>query len=492
MTERRPARAARGRGPGPFLVLAVILLVPALALFATHRWADAQISTGEPAPEPPLAGAPSTVLTSPMFTLRRMSTIVSRSLAIGDFRGEVEAFLPTIGDRSCVAVSVDGEPVGSANADLPVIPASTQKLLVAAAALEELGEDYRFTTTAAGAAPTAGAIDGDLYLVGGGDPLLSSDWYPTSNLERYPVTSPTRLEDLADALVAAGVTSISGNVVGDASRYDDEWFAPTWGVGVAGLEAGPYDSLMVNDSRVLNDPLKANDPAEGAAREFLRMLFERGIAVAGTATTGVAPPDAPDLASIQSAPMGDVVAEMLGNSDNNTAEMLVKELGFDDSGVGGREAGLGVIDRLLAEWSVDTTSIVLADGSGLSPDNRVTCTALLTVLQRFDADGPMGAGLPVAGQSGTLSDIFVDHPIAGRLLGKTGTLSNPPFNADPPGVKALAGYVLVDGGATIEYALVLNGPTISDQSEYRPVWNSLADVLATYPNGPTPAELGIG
>ena len=44
----------------------------------------------------------------------------------------------------------------------------------------------------------------------------------------------------------------------------------------------------------------------------------------------------------------------------------------------------------------------------------------------------------------------------------------------------------------IEYALVLNGPTISDQSEYRPVWTALADVLATYPNGPTPAELGIG
>ena len=110
-------------------------------------------------------------------------------------------------------------------------------------------------------------MQGDLYLVGGGDPVLSADWYPVSNLERYPVMSPTRLEGLADALVSAGVTSVSGNVVGDASRYDDEYFAPSWGVGVAGLEAGPYDSLMVNDSRVLNDPLKANDPAEGAARD---------------------------------------------------------------------------------------------------------------------------------------------------------------------------------------------------------------------------------
>ena len=162
-----------------------------------------------------------------------------------------------------MAVSVDGEPVGSRNADLPVIPASTQKLLVAATALEVLGESFQFTTSATTASPPAGgAVAGDLYLVGGGDPVLSSDWYPVSNLERYPVTSPTRLEALADALVAAGITSVSGNVVGDASRYDDEYFAPSWAVGVAGLEAGPYDSLMVNDSRVLNDPLKANDPAE--------------------------------------------------------------------------------------------------------------------------------------------------------------------------------------------------------------------------------------
>ena len=150
-----------------------------------------------------------------------------------------------------------------------------------------------------------------------------------------------------------------------------------------------------------------------------------------------------------------------------------------------------MIKDSLAGWAVDTTGIVLADGSGLSPDNRVTCTALLTVLQRSDPDGPIGTGLPVAGQTGTLADIFVDHPIAGRLLGKTGTLSNPPFNEDPPAVKALAGYVTVDGGGAVEYALVLNGPTISDQSEYRPVWNALADVLATYPSGPTPAELGL-
>jgi D-alanyl-D-alanine carboxypeptidase/D-alanyl-D-alanine-endopeptidase (penicillin-binding protein 4) len=474
-------------------VLACLVLVPSAALLATNRWADAQIVDGEPAPPPPANLTPaSPVLTSPMMTMRRLSTIVSRGLSIDAFRTELTSFLPLVNDRSCVAVSVDGQPVGSANADLPVIPASVQKLEVAAVALDRLGDDFHYTTkAAAGASPVGGVLTGDLFVVGGGDPVLTSDWYPSSNLERFPVTSPTRFDALADAVVAAGVKTVTGNVVGDASRYDDEYFAPGWGAGVAGLEAGPYDALMANDSRVVNDPLKANDPAQGAAQEFLRMLQERGVTVQGSATTGTAPAGAVSLAAVDSAPLRDVIAEMLGNSDNNTAELMVKELGYSVRGVGTRQAGLDVITETLASWAVDTSKIVLVDGSGLSADNRTTCAALLTVLQRSDPTGPLGTGLPVAGQTGTLSDIFVDHPVAGRLLGKTGTLNNPPFNADPPAVKSLAGYLPVDGGSVIAFALVLNGPTISDQSEYRPIWKQFADALATYPTGPTPAMLGV-
>ena len=188
----------------------------------------------------------------------------------------------------------------------------------------------------ADAPPVGGAIAGDLYLVGGGDPVLSSDWYPTSNMERYPVTSPTRLEALADALGERRRHRRSrGDVVGDASRYDDEYFAPTLGSGVAGLEAGPYDALMANDSRVLFEPLKANDPAHGAAQEFVRMLERtRRHGRRGRRSRGTAPATAVELAAIESAPLSDIVGEMLANSDNNTAEMLVKELGFDDSGTG--------------------------------------------------------------------------------------------------------------------------------------------------------------
>ena len=484
----------RGRGAGPWIVLVVVALVPAAALYALARWAGTQAGDVDAAPpvDPEVVvPAPAPALTTPLLGFRRMPTMVSRSVNGEAFRVELQPFLASINDRSCAFVAVDGQEVGARNETIQVIPASAQKLVVAAVALEQLGESFTYTTTVASAsAPTAGVVDGDLYLVGGGDPLLSSDWYPESGLERFPVTSPTSLDSLADDVAAAGITTVTGGVIGDGSRYDDEFFAPGWGVGVAGLEGGPYDALLVNDARVLGEETRADDPNSAAAREFLRLLEDRGVDVAGAATAGPAPATAVEIASIESAPMSDVVAEMLGNSDNNTAELVVKELGVTEATPGTREAGLAVIRRQLTDWGVGVESVVLADGSGLSLDNRLTCEALAAVVERYDSESPIGRGLPVAGQTGTLADVFVDHPVQGRLLGKTGTLNNPPFNVDPPAVKSLAGYLPVDGGGEVEYVLILNGPTISDQSEYRPIWIDLADMLDTYPSGPTPAELG--
>lgn len=483
-------------------MLGLFALVPALALYALLVWSTAKIDDNEAAPPPPTTivapPLPAEPLVNPMLTFRRLPSVISRDLNVEQFVADVAPFLASVNERSCVSVSVDGNPVGSVNGDLAVIPASTMKILVAAVALERLGEDHVFTTRVVTAsAPVDGVIDGDLVLLGGGDPLLSSDWYPTSNLERRPVFNPTSFDALADSVQAAGVTQISGAVLGDGSRYDDEFFAPGWGNGVAGLEAGPYDALMANDARVLGEDQRANDPNSGAAREFTRLLNERGITVFGEAGTGAVADvsGSPfELAAIDSAPLTDVVAEMLTNSDNNTAELVVKELGVvegDGANTNSREAGLGVIVEQLGQWGVDTSAIVLGDGSGLSLDNRLTCDALISVLERSGPTGTIGAALPVAGETGTLADIFTEHPVAGRLLGKTGTLNNPPFNQDPPAVKALAGYLPVEGGGAVEYALVLNGPTISDQSEYRPVWDRLVDALDTYPSGATPADVGL-
>lgn len=485
----------RSNGLNPLVVLCVVALVPALLLWATWRWADDRAAIAEDGvPESAIGQAPAPArfkaLPTGLLSYRRSAGELSRHMNFEAFETAVQPLLASVNDRSCTAVSLDGTMVGAANLDTVVIPASNQKLLVAAAATEVLGDDFRYTTTLVGPAPAGGSIDGDVYLVGGGDPLLSGEWYEEAALDRYPAFNTTSIDELARQLTAAGVTQINGVVRGDGSRYDDEFYAPGWGGGVAGLEAGPYDALLVNDSRVLGDDQRGADPNEAGAREFVRILAEQGITVTGGAGVGVAPNDLADLASIDSEPLPAVIEEMLSNSDNNTAELMVKEIGLEVSGAGTRVAGLEAIAATIDEWGVDTTGMALGDGSGLSLDNRLTCRTVLGVLQHVGFDSAVGAGLAIATERGTLVDIFTETPVAGRLRGKTGTLNNPPFDQDPPAVKALSGYLPVDGGGAIEYTLLLNGPIISDQSEYRPVWAELVTALSSYPAVVSPAVLG--
>jgi D-alanyl-D-alanine carboxypeptidase/D-alanyl-D-alanine-endopeptidase (penicillin-binding protein 4) len=479
------------------VVLAVAAAVPALLLLAIWRWADGRAQAGDDAVPAPVEGAPVTApppvgpaLNTGLMSFRRASKQLSRDLNLSAFEQDVQPLMNVVDDRSCAAISLDGRLVGERNIDKVVIPASNMKILIAAVAEEVLGADFRYTTRLVGPAPSGGVVNGDVYLVGGGDPLLSSDWYPDSDMDRFPTFNATSLDELARQLSAAGVTQINGTLRGDGSRYDDEFYAPGWGADVAGIEAGPYDALLVNDARVLGDDQRGSEPSESAAREFVRILAEHGITVAGGPGTGSAPADAAELAKVESQTLPAVMAEMLTNSDNNSAELMLKEIGLAASGSGTREAGIAAVNSTLAAWGIDTTGLVVADGSGLSVDNRITCRTMLAVLQHAGFDGPVGQGLAIGGQTGTLADAFGDTTVAGRIRGKTGTLNNVPYDQDPPAVKALSGYLPIDGGGAIEYTLLLNGGIITDQSEYRPIWDELVNALTSFPAVASPAALG--
>jgi D-alanyl-D-alanine carboxypeptidase/D-alanyl-D-alanine-endopeptidase (penicillin-binding protein 4) len=478
------------------VVLVVAAVIPALLLLAVARWAGGQANASDdavPAADPSVPSTtapPSAALNTGLLSFRRAASRLSRDLNMAAFQQGVQPLMNSVGDRSCAAISLDGELVGEKNIDNVVIPASTMKILVAAVASGVLGDDFRYTTRVMGPTPAAGVINGDVYLVGGGDPLLSGDWYPQSDLDRFRAFNTTSLDELARNLAAAGVTQINGNVLGDGSRYDDELYAPGWGADVNGIEAGPYDALLVNDARVLGDDQRANDPNNAGAREFVRILGEQGIAVTGGAGTGTAPGGAAELATVQSQPLPAVIAEMLTNSDNNTAELLLKEIGLKASGAGTRQAGADAIAATLAGWGIDTTGLVVADGSGLSADDRITCRTMIAVLQHAGLDSAVGQGLAIGGETGTLADAFGDTTVAGRIRGKTGTLNNLPYDQDPPAVKALSGYLPVDGGGAIEYTLLLNGGIITDQSEYRPLWAELVNALTSFPAVASPQALG--
>jgi serine-type D-Ala-D-Ala carboxypeptidase/endopeptidase (penicillin-binding protein 4) len=490
-----PARYPRA----PLFVLLLIAAIPAVGLLVLVRWSDRvadEHDLAEGSAEvyestltaADLSRAPTPELPTSVFSYRRAPAPLTSTANINQLSADMQPLWGFVNETSCVAMSVDGVPVKGVNEDLQVIPASTEKLLVATVALELLGADHRFTTTVTATGIEEGVVRGDLYLIGGGDPLLTSNEFPIAD-DPEPAFNTTSLDALADAVVAAGITRIDGAVVGDGTRYDDEWFVDSWGPGVAYTEAGPYDALMANDSRVLYRSSKLDDPNEAAAREFTRLLADRGVALNYAYSSGVADPAATWLAGIDSAPLVDVVHEMLLTSDDNTAEMLLKEIGWAASNEGTRAAGLNAVDRTLRTWGAPADDVRIVDGSGLSPDNRLTCTVLLDVLDRGVGLG-LPALLPTAGESGTLADEFVDNPMAGRLHAKTGTLGNPPFDADPPAAKALAGYIDTETGATIRFAMVLNTPDVTEDLNYQPLWLAFGTRVDTYPAGPAEADVG--
>ena len=277
--------------------MVVIALVPAIVLAGLWRWAAGQADAagGTSAPTDPEAltpaAPPAPPLSTPLLSFRRVPGAIARDISRPALRQAVEEFGATLNDTSCVTVALDGVPVASVGGDRPVIPASNQKVVIGAVALEVLGPDAVYTTEVRSGPVANGVVAGDLYLVGGGDPLLTSSTFPVQD-DQYPVTTPTSLDALADGVVAAGVQRIDGAIIGDAGRYDDEWFVPSWDEDIREVEAGPYDALMVNDARRTGSPARVANPAIGAAEELGALLADRGVVVGGGAATGSAPPDA--------------------------------------------------------------------------------------------------------------------------------------------------------------------------------------------------------
>lgn len=412
-----------------------------------------------------------------LLNARRVPVVLSSETRIGGLIRSLSETVRMTPDQSCLVVSVEGQRIVAVKPNLSVVPASNVKLITAVAALEVLGPEYVFTTKIVGVSD-GNKIVGDLWLVGGGDPVLSTVEYPAT--ESYPTLHPTNIGALIDALVAAGITEISGNIVGDESRYDTERFTPSLGLGVRTTEVGPLGALLLNDGVILSSPIKPEQPALSAAQEFLRLLIERGIVVQGSAKIGIASADLPLIASINSAALSFIIEEMLTNSDNNTADLMLKEIGLQKLSEGSRIAGIQVVQATLQEMGYATDGLVIVDGSGLDRGNRATCALLTEILERDGGFGVLGKGLAIAGQTGTLRDLLADTTASERLHAKTGTLT---------GAKALSGYVVYAPEKAAIFTMILNGSGVSNQGEYRPIWNSLANALGSLSEHPSVTDI---
>ncbi len=307
--------------------------------------------------------------------------------------------------------------------------ASTTKILTSVGVLANLGPDHRFATTV-----RAGSTSGEIVLVGGGDPLLTS-----ANLRMLARST-------AGALPAGAVT-----VRADDSLFSSEGAARGWASGWVPSQVRPVGAFARDDRAI-------RDATADAGTYFASALRALGVR-ATYAGEALAEPGADTLATFSGHSVGEAVRHALMVSDNDTAEMLFRHIavarGLPATWAGARKAQAAT----LAELRIPLDGVRIIDGSGLSLDGRLTAYALTSALNRaLSPDHPelarLRQWLPVAGRTGTLrasNKRFTTWPsrcAAGQIQAKTGTVAD---------AIALAGYASGADGRTKIFVSIVNG-----------------------------------
>ena len=420
---------------------------------APHIWprAGAAAITPSPAPDPTTpARTPPAAVAAPELAERGPDAGLSPDAPLPDVAA-LDAALRRAYDKKALgswpgAIVTDvasGQTLFARDAEAPLIPASTTKIVTAAAALTALEPDARLTTR---------VVDdgtGGIVLVGGGDPTLASR-------KRSDGLEVALLRDLArttaTALTAAGRTDV--RVSYDTSLFSGPTSAPGWKPSyLSDGNVAPVGALMVDAGRVTYDGrARVGDPAAAAAKRFAALLKKRGITVTGRVAAATASSDTAELAAVQSAPIPVLVEHMLATSDNDLAEALARHVDRAAGGPGSFASAAAAITA--AATSVGVGGISVADGSGLSRQNHIAPAALAALIRAAAGENarlrPLVTGLPAAGFTGTLVHRFggsATDDAAGFVRAKTGTLN---------GVHAMAGTVVTRDGRLVAYALISN------------------------------------
>ena len=342
-----------------------------------------------------------------------------------------------------------GDHLLDVSAQLPRTPASTVKLLTATAIATTLDPALTFSTRAVRGA-SAGHVT-DVILVAGGDTLLSP-----GKGNPLAVAGRAGLADLAEqtsqALKTQGITSVRLRIderYVSGPRYAPGWLAADINQGLT----GPVAMLGLSTERSGPGKVAFTDPVSSTARAFRTALVAHGVTVAPAIDWEASPKGAPDLGVVRSAPLVDVLALALSNSDNALTESLARQAAHKAGRSASFAAVAGWVKEKVAAKGIHTEGVTLIDTSGLSRGALVTARALgdVLVLAAGDKDPALQqivAQLPVAGLSGTLADRFLTgsaHSAAGVVRAKTGTLT---------GASALAGTVVDRDGRLLVFAIL--------------------------------------
>jgi D-alanyl-D-alanine carboxypeptidase/D-alanyl-D-alanine-endopeptidase (penicillin-binding protein 4) len=398
----------------------------------------------------------------------------------------------------------DGTEVFSKNPDLPLKPASNQKLFTSAAALALLKPDFVFPTVFyASQAPRQGVLNDDLYIKGFGAPDLVGEFYWLMVQELYrqglreihgdlvaddsyfdseerPEVWPHTVPE--DSWVSAPVGALSFNYnvvtvrvvpgpsVGSKPRVELIPLGGYFKVNNRATTSSGRDHLVVGRGfqegmntinvsgsiRLGSAAVEVNkgveDPSLYALAAFQELAQRQGIAIRGKLRKGPIPANALELFRFESKPLSAIVRDMNKHSNNFIAETLLKTLGAEEEGIPGTTTkGLRVLKDYLKSIGVAPDDVLLADGSGLSHENRVTARALVQTLRAMNEDFELWpeflSSLPVAGVDGTLQRRFRQEDLLRKVRAKTGKIA---------GVTTLSGYAVNEAEETFAFAILMN------------------------------------
>jgi len=416
-----------------------------------------------------------------------------------------------------------------------VMPASNLKLVTLAVAADRLGWGFQYDTRLEALGRTdSGTLQGDLVVVGGGDPSITGQDFGPAPL----------FAEWADAVTRAGIQRVNGRIIGDDRLFDRQGLAPGWSwdyltasyaapsgalsynenaivVRVApGLAAGtaatidaapaghgltirnevttgPADSsahvelsrppggltLTVVGSVPVGGPAivrgaAVDDPTRFFVEGLRLALSDRGILVrdgVGTIDAPTAPAESRRvIATRSSAPLSALAGYFLKVSQNFYADMLLKTIGRAAGRPGSAAEGVRVVRETIAAWGVAPDEIVMNDGSGLSRYDYLTADAVVAVLRHVWQDarlrGPFVSALPVAGHDGTLDTRMRGTILDDRVEAKTGTLAN---------VRSLSGYLETTTGKHVVFAILANN-FIAPAGEVDAIVERVLSTVASY------------
>ncbi len=424
-----------------------------------------------------------------------------------------------------------GQDLVSRDPDRGMTIASNAKLLTSVAALLGLGGGFRWRTAVFAAPPDdQGTVEGDLYLRGRGDPTLS-----VAALQRLAADVAGRGVRTVEGRLVLDTTYFDGAV--EPPHFDEQpkeraaFRAPVASLGVnRSAVAITVIAEPGGGARVVLDPpsdhvklakvevtsvdrgrtrlrveqrtragaleidvtgqirageglwelkRRIDDPARMAAELFRKALAEQGVRIRSRAIgSGAVPVALKPIAYHDSPPLTDVLRLVNKHSDNYIAEAVLKTLGAETKGTPGPATwadGLAAMRAGLARLGLPPDSYRSGNGSGLFASTEVSAQQLLILLTAAHRDYRIGpdlvASLSVGGQDGTLARRWVGRPAMGRVRAKTGTLDK---------VSTLAGYIGVDGGHLLAFAILVNEIPPAQRAEARAMADEMVDALAAY------------